>query len=977
MSTNRYNLSTSTLNSLSEWSINTDIYDTVEQIDNLKARFIDDQEETTLALGIFGFLSDTEAKKIQIATEMTGELGNEMFPARARLEKNVLAHAIYCNIEGINANPARLTIIVSLKEDDLIYFRSDENIKEYSDSSVEKVFVFDKNSPIYIGRYEFHFDYDVVLKRITNFTNSKERYSYIAMYDMGDGNNEYDKTMKKNNISTVTNQYLQQPIITNINNQRWITFIATVRQVHIEEITDTMITRSIIDNKSYTFNFSDQLADFEVYVKNGPNAQEKRLTPYFYGSSIGVAEKDYCWYLYINTNTVRVSFDQNSFIPGLNASIRIVAKTTLGEAGNFTYDTDTNNAVYVDFASNTTRYKKLSCRVECATDSIFGKNRKSSDELRKLLPKMALSRGYITTETDLDNYFNLVSNENHRLKLQKKVDNQLHRIWYAYLLMKDKDKNIIPTNTMMLNINPNDSYISTDDKYKKNIRYVVPCGTTFKLGSKDEKASYIDPSNIPSPFTDSYFDEKNDSFYYRNPYNIVINTNPMYAAYYLTIQNNDSYFEYEYVNEQTGIGFISVRNHFERNLLINHDQYKLTFTIKQSVLGTDSKKIVDKSFGLIKPDPDTGEIYQENIMIQPYLVLYQNGKPYRWIDCEYIEDSLDESTMSTSWQAIMTTDDRFDIDNRIQILNMYEAGYNSRNFAFVENNVEAYLFIAAQFTNEDGTSVVYIDKDSKYDDIIPGQDGYSLVNIYKIHNGITFFDNYTNVMHTRVRKNVSESGTNESFDIFGVPMIGEHFFDHTDSKHTTRNIETAEAAVTYYLHELQDKKEYIDYILERLENSMNIDFKYFNTYGPSKTYTIGYNPELWLDHLDLTLNFKVKLRDVNDTQTRDSIIADIKQYVEDVNDLENLHFPNLVHDIKEKYNDAIIYIDFRYFNELASENSDNPNHENHKLGANHIQLIEPDDPHIVPEFLNVRNRYNQYYENELTLEPCIDIEIIS
>lgn len=972
MSINRINLSTSNLASASEWQIDTDIYNTVEQLDNLKSRFIDDQEETTLALGMFGFITDTEAKKIQIATEMTGELGNEMFPARARLEKNVLTHAIYCNIEGINANPSRLTIMVSLKEDDLAYFRDTEKISEDSDIyQREEVFRFDCTAPIFIGSYEFHFDYDIILEKITNFTNNKERYSYIARYDMG------DPITDRNNISTIINQYLSQPVITNINNQRYISFTATIRQVHIEEINDTMITRSIIDNKSYTFSFSDQLADFEVYVKNGPNAEEHRLFPYFYGSSLSAYETDYCWYLYINTNTVRVSFDQNSYIPGLNSSIRIVAKTTLGAEGNFTYDTESGNAVYVDFASKSTKYKKLTCLVQCLTDSVNGKDRKSSDELRKLLPKMALSRGYITTETDLNNYFNLISDENNRLKLQKKVDNQLHRIWYAYFLLKDKDKNVIPTNTIMLNIKTDDGYIVPDTRDKKNIRYVVPCGTTFKLEKDKNYAEYIYPENVPSPFTDSYFDEKSDNFYYRNPYNIVINTNPLYAAYYLTIVNSDSYFEYQYVNENTGIGFISLRNHFERNLLIDHDQYKLSFNIQQSVIGIDSTKVTDKSFGLIKPDIDSGEIHQNNIFIKCYLVLYQNSRPYRWVECNYVDGSIDTNNMSMSWEAIMKTDDAFDTDNRIKLTGLYEAGYNSTNYGFFDNNIEAYLYIAAQFTDENGNQIIYKDINNDFETIIPGQDGYTLVNIYKVHNGLTLFDNYTNVMNTRIRKNVSENENFVSYDIFGVPMIGEHFFDHTDSKHTTRSIETAEEAVTYYLKELNYKKVYIDYCLELIENSMNIDFKYFNTYGPSKTYTIGYIDDLWLDHLDLTLNFKVKLVDPNDTLTRDNIIADIKAYVEDVNDLGNLHFPNLVHDIKEKYNDSIVYIDFRYFNELDSENSDNPNHENHKLGANHIQLQEPEDPHIVPEFLNVRNRYNQYVNNELTLEPCINVEIVS
>ena len=65
-------------NESSQWNISTDIYDIVGMLDNLKATYVDTADETTLSLGIFGFLSDTEAKKIQTATIMSGELGNEM-----------------------------------------------------------------------------------------------------------------------------------------------------------------------------------------------------------------------------------------------------------------------------------------------------------------------------------------------------------------------------------------------------------------------------------------------------------------------------------------------------------------------------------------------------------------------------------------------------------------------------------------------------------------------------------------------------------------------------------------------------------------------------------------------------------------------------------------------------------------------------------------------------------------------------------
>ena len=86
----------------SEWNISTDIYSIVDTVDKLKAKYVEDENETTLALGIFGFLGDIEAKKIQTSTIMAGELGNEMFPARAKLNKNVLELANKPSILNVN-----------------------------------------------------------------------------------------------------------------------------------------------------------------------------------------------------------------------------------------------------------------------------------------------------------------------------------------------------------------------------------------------------------------------------------------------------------------------------------------------------------------------------------------------------------------------------------------------------------------------------------------------------------------------------------------------------------------------------------------------------------------------------------------------------------------------------------------------------------------------------------------------------------
>jgi hypothetical protein len=234
-------------------------------------------------------------------------------------------------------------------------------------------------------------------------------------------------------------------------------------------------------------------------------------------------------------------------------------------------------------------------------------------------------------------------------------------------------------------------------------------------------------------------------------------------------------------------------------------------------------------------------------------------------------------------------------------------------------------------------------------------DEYTLVSMYDVYGGLTLFNNFTDVMNTRIRRNVNEEGTKANYDIFAVPMVGEHFFD---IQH--RSVSDAEDAIAYFMTELVSKKAYLDHCLTLVENNMDIDYKFFNTYGESKTYTVGYDDTLYLDHLDLTLNFKVKLGNSSDLATRDSIINYIKEYVEDVNDLGSLHFPNLIHDVKEEFGDTISYIDFRYYNDKD-------------IGVNHIQLQIPEDPQIVPEFLSVRNKYAP---DGVTLIPCITVDVV-
>ena len=127
----------------------------------------------------------------------------------------------------------------------------------------------------------------------------------------------------------------------------------------------------------------------------------------------------------------------------------------------------------------------------------------------------------------------------------------------------------------------------------------------------------------------------------------------------------------------------------------------------------------------------------------------------------------------------------------------------------------------------------------------------------------------------------------------------------------------------------------------------------FNTYGPSKIYYIirdtnanSYldDPKEFIDRVDLSFHFRVKLVADNDSYTKDNIIQEIKEYIEDLDDIGELHIPNLITQITNNYKEQISYFEYLGFNEYGPD-------------IQHLYRIEDGEIpiHTPPEFLNVRN----------------------
>ncbi|MGL5749293.1 MAG: hypothetical protein ACRCXT_02110, partial [Paraclostridium sp.] len=376
-----------------------DIYKISNFVKDIQKKYNDDVDNETLSMGMYGFMNEVFSSSIQNSIIMASEWGNEAFPIRSKFEKSILTNAVTYNISNINAIPARMTVMIGLVEKELINAMGDTD-----------KFILDKDIPLVIGDYEFHLDYDIIIIKNT----------------LKDGNNVYSASYDINHIngiSDVVNPYLQTPTKLIVNHSSFIFISCDIRQVSHNTIYKKIISNNILENKTIDFEFTDQLADFTVRVKNGN--EYIYLTPVFEGMPPNNIDK-YCFYNYLDSHTIRIKFDKTSFEPKLNANIEILIQSTLGSDGNFMYKEDTR----VSLKSDKYKYSNINILIKTITDSTYGLNRKSIKDLQAIIPKEILSRGNITNNKDLENYFNMI--DTNRLLFYRRRDNQFERLYYAY-----------------------------------------------------------------------------------------------------------------------------------------------------------------------------------------------------------------------------------------------------------------------------------------------------------------------------------------------------------------------------------------------------------------------------------------------------------------------------------------------------------------------------------------------------------------
>lgn len=846
----------------SKTSLNSDIYDINRYVNQIKKNFTPGVNEDTLMLGIFGYTGQVFSDLIQNTIVMASEFSNESIPTKAKFEKNIIAHALGLGIADINAIPSSFDVLLTFVERDIDKWYGPRGVDE---KEYPWEFVFDKDIPIYIGGFEFHTDYDIQIKKVKlNNSGSINKFSYTAKYLI-----DID-----NPISDVTNPYLTPPVRMNVNGLNVIFTKCTLHQVERQTIYKKVLSDNSIASKTVTFEFEGQLAAFTIDVTEGNTTTH--LVPVYEGLNVETRKYPHFYYSYLDSNTIRIKFDRSAYAPRINSDVQINIQTTKGETGNFVYDAAANPALEAE--SERYGYSNIVCEVKPVTgESYGGTDKKSIEDLQKLIPKEALSRGSITNISDLENFFNMINTDDSIMYFYKKRDNTLERLYHSFILMRDPYNIIIPTNTIDI--------VVPKEKIDESMKQVINKGQLFKL--IDDKGIACTEDDILSDY---------NSFGYMIPYNFIINTSPLYGMYFLTTIDANKFLEFSYINEDCLYQYIATSISWYRGHAVNPDTYELSINIKQNIDNTDENS----------QDPRCIALFYD-----------KNDNPLRWAEAEL--SAYDMGPNIYTYKFNFTSDDHIDIENRIRITSgLNDINSYNESAAHLDANVKCVIHIISKQADRGLNGL---------DAIVPGLDGYSLSNSYTVVDGLDFFYDYSDIVSSTVIAKKDDSGK-ETFTIKNVPVIKYDYFDKDN-----------DGKAINFCKEVVKRKNYMDYATAVLEDAFGINFKFFNTYGPSKLFTIDGNAD-YLNKTNLSLTFRLKLKPNYDTNITNDIISDIKSIIEDINSIRTLHMSNLVSTIIEKYKESIEYFEYVDMNGYGP-------------GVQHLYSMEMPKEVIVPEFLNI------------------------
>lgn len=878
------------------------IYNIKDLVRNsIMPRYFEMDDTSDMNMGFLGFTTDVVTTTTEDCFNTVTTMIKEMFPNTARLSDSIYSYAALFQISELMATPASLNVLLMINERDIIKFSQTKDSK--------KIFYLDSNTIIDINGVQFMPDYDIKIQSSTH--NGK--MIYTCMYD-------YTYT---NSLNTNTST----PFITHIRYSgeegEFLGLQLKVHQVNKNVYEDVIVNNTILNNPKFNIEYSDMLANFEIFYKAPTDTEFVQLTKRI-KNSVPI-EEPFCYYKFKDTNELEISFNTKAgyFQPEFNAEVKINYYTTQASAGNFERFTGTDEMVTVIPNSEKYDYNNTLTMI-CLPQgpSQGGNDTLTLDKLKNIVNEKFSTINTITTENDLILYFNnTVYRTGTDVLFLKKRDDVFERLFTSFLLFKDRNGESFYTNTLHTIINPKD-IIDTGEYY------LIKPGSIFKYDGTsldtckkntesidDYKASY---DEIVNSF-DGKSRDPND-FIYTNPYLVTIHkSNIDNVAFFLNSLNTSTVVNYSYINDTSSNQFICTNLNIMRNAMYGTEKNTYVLTVEIMAAGELSEKAFD----------ETG-VYQDIIKMKAIFTDKKGEKDIAYLNLEY--DGYTESTKVFKFKGKFTTEDEITMDGQVSIDNVIDINPSDTG-EIVVPYMDEQLKICVFFKKGDGDIINH-----PYQ-FIPDVKDMVMTNIYAtIDNPITLLYPFDIVRSQMEYIPVEDSPKGFSLYLKFMPLL---FVDDVLNKMKYDDL----------LIRLVDQYNFLNSILSVLENNYSIDLKFFNTYGRARIFKDDYYR--LLNRVNCKIKLQLKLLPGTDENT---ILTNVKAYISDffqslnISKDNSIKVSNLIQELENEF-EEIDYLKFVCINEYDAD-----------IQVLRNTIVDPasmpkrEIMNYVPEFISIRDK---------------------
>lgn len=644
-------------------------------INNIATNYFDFENVNNYRTGLFGYINEVIAQITMDTHNAINIARREFYPVTAENPRSFYKMAALQKIGLPLVTPGQCKAVLILDQNEIIGNSTYKN-GVYT-------CVIDKTVSIMADKIPFSLLYPIII--VSNETGTG--WNHTIHYDKSN-TNDLDKQK--------TSYYISHRTI-NQDGKRYLLLSVVLYQCQVETKPEMITTDGLVETVSIMFEFEGDLAGFEVfYVEEPGESSPVQLVKLIEGQAMVSAP--FCYYRLLNSNQIELTFPNNIyFTPELNSEIHCDIYTSLGKTGEFpSFKGDLSCMMQSDdypYNNNMTMLGKIDGKCHLAVSI------PSMDTYKETIKAAYATNNTITTSNDLQTLFDQNSRNYNKIVFRKKRHDAFDRLYGAYVLLRDVESNVIPTNTLTLKLALRDFDSYNDISTKAIIRP----GRLFEYDPDSYTLEIYTGKPVDDlVFTDDLteYDDSSERFIYTNPFLIMCTMEPNLIGYYINSINMISSVDYSYMNDNSVTQFIGNNFKIERNAIIGEDYYKLSIQISPTT-SLDPEKVI------INPDTNSSDyviraeesgsisrVYFDSELKTPVAeILYDSGATDTiqigaYVDHTPRDEEEDEEPSYTDGE----TDDDFEPEEFIDDYYVH-SGYdlNVKPFErFIEGDILAY-----------------------------------------------------------------------------------------------------------------------------------------------------------------------------------------------------------------------------------------------------------------------------------------------